>query len=100
MKIRILAVMPESTNYNSNYEVSVASSFEEAKEMIIAAEEARAPFDDLSLPVTDEKAFWTFVEWMEENHRKYAFAIFGCKDTQRFWKIAEKVRSKGFHFNS
>lgn len=99
MKRRLLAVTPVSTNYNSTVELTVASSFDKAKEMIVSAEEAGAPFDDLDLPVGDEAAFWEFVEWMEKRGRKYAFSIFGC-DTPRFWQIAETVRGRGFHFNS
>lgn len=100
MKRKLLAVMPQSTNYLNTYEVDVAASFEEAKRMIAYAEMCGAPYDDLDLPACDEKRFWQFVNWMEETDRKYSFSVFGVKDTKRFWKIAEKVRARGFHFNS
>ena len=100
MKRRLLAVMPPSINYLDCYHVEIAHSFEEAKEMIISAELHSNPYDDLDLPVFNEKQFWLFVEWMEETHRKYSFSIFGAKNDKHFWKIAEKVRKKEFHFNS
>jgi hypothetical protein len=100
MKRRLLAVMPPSTNYLHIYDVEIAHSFEEAKKMIISAEMYEIPYAELDLPVVDEKRFWQFVEWMEETHRKYSFSIFGAKNDEHFWTIAQKVRGKGFHFNS
>lgn len=100
MKRKMLTVMPESTNYVNTYQVDVAYSFEEAKEMIRLAELQGAPYEDLDLPVSDEARFWQFVEWMKETHRKYSFSIFGAKSDKDFWRIAEKVREQGFHFNS
>ena len=99
-KRRLLAVMPNSTNYLSSYTVRTAASFEEAKQMIIEAESAYKPFDDLDLPVYDETTFWRFVDWMENTNRKYSFSIFGCKDTEHFIKIRDIARERGFHFNS
>ena len=69
MKRRLLAVMPPSTNYLDCYHVEIAHSFEEAKEMIISAELHSNPYDDLDLPVFNEKQFWLFVEWMEETQK-------------------------------
>ena len=100
MKRKLLAVTPESTNYIGLYEVDIAHSFAEAKEMIIAAEDCGRPYDDLDLPAADEKKFWQFVDWMEKTGRRYAFSIFGIADAARFWKIAEQIREKGFHFNT
>jgi hypothetical protein len=100
MKRRLLAVMPQSTNYLNIYDVEIAHSFEEAKEMIISAEMCGKTYADLDLPVGDEKRFWKFIEWMEETHRKYSFSIFGAKNDKHFCEIAQRVREKGFHFNS
>lgn len=100
MKRKMLAVMPESTNYVNTYQVDVAHSFEEAKEMIRLAELQGAPYADLDLPVSDEVHFWRFVEWMKETHRKYSFSIFGAKNDEDFRRIAKEVREQGFHFNS
>ena len=100
MKRKLLAVNPKSTNYINCYKVDVAHSFEQAKEMIIAAEAIGKPYDDLDLPAGDEAPFWAFVAWMEETGRRYAFSIFGITDAARFWKIAEQIREKGFHFNT
>ena len=100
MKRKLLAVMPQSTNYLSMFDLSIARSFEEAKRMMMSAEAQGCPYDDLDLPVSDEKRFWQFVEWMEETGRRYSFSVFGYKDTKHFCKIAEKVRDRGFHFNS
>ena len=100
MKKRLLAVMPLSTNYLHTYDVEIANSFEEAKQMIISAEMCGKPYADLDLPVHNEKLFWEFVEWMEETNRKYPFSIFGAKNDKCFWKIAKTVREKGFHFNA
>lgn len=100
MQRKLLAVMPQSTSYPNSYEVGIAHSFKEAKEMIISAEIQGDPYDVLDLPVFDEEQFWLFVEWMKETHRKYSFSIFGAKNDQHFWDIAQKVREEGFHFNS
>ena len=100
MRRKLLAVMPQSINYRSIYDVDVAHSFREAKEMIMLAETNGIPYEDLDLPVDDEKMFWEFVKWMEITHRRYSFSIFGVKNPKQFRKIAEKVRNKGFHFNS
>jgi len=100
MKSKLLAVMPESTNYSSNHDVTIARSFEEAKAMIIRAEQESAPYDDLDLSVRDEVRFWKFVDWMEETDRKYPFSIFGHKSTIHFVIIADRVRRRGFFFNS
>ncbi len=100
MKRKLLAVMPSSTSYLHIYDVEIAHSFKEAKEMIMLAEMHGEPYADLDLPVCDEKRFWQFVEWMEETHRKYSFSIFGAKNDMQFCEIAQKVRERGFHFNS
>ena len=100
MKRKMLAVMPVSTNYLSTYQVDVAHSFEQAREMILSAEREGAPYESLDLPVGNEARFWKFVELMQEGHRNYPFSIFGAKNDEHFWSIAEKVRAKGFHFNS
>ena len=100
MKRKLLAVMPVSTNYLPVYDVEIAHSFEEAREMIQEAELGGVPYADLDLPVSDEARFWEFVEWMKETNRRYGFSIFGAKNDEHFWAIAEKVREKGFHFNS
>jgi len=92
--------MPLSTNYSDVYEVEVARSFEEAQEMIRSAEKRGTPYADLDLPVSDEARFWQFVRWMEETDRKYGFSVFGAESDEHFWTIAQKVREKGFHFNS
>ena len=100
MKMRMLAVRPRRTNYLHVYEVDYARSLEEAKEKISLAERSGYPYETLDLPVANEKKFWDFVEWMEETGRNYPFSIFGAKSDAHFWSIAEKVREKGFHFNS
>ena len=100
MKRKLLAVAPQTENYSDIYDVDVAYSFEQAKEMITDAENNGMPYSDLDLPVEDEKKFWGFIEWMEKTRREYSFSIFGAKNEKQFCKIAEKVRKKGFHFNS
>ncbi len=97
---KLLAVMPQATNYGSFYDLSIANSYEQAKDMIISAEYAGAPFDDLDLPVQNEEIFWEFIDWMEKTDRKYSFSIFGYKSDAQFLNIAKAVREKGFHFNS
>ncbi len=100
MKKKLLAVMPQATNYLHIFKVEIAHSFAEAEEMIVSAEMCGDPYEALDLPVCDEKQFWKFVKWMEKTHRKYSFSIFGAKNDEHFWEIAQKVREKGFHFNS
>lgn len=100
MRIRLLAVNPISTNYLSDYDVDVVHSFDKAKAMIILAEANNNPYDELDLPVHHKSQFWKFVRWMEKTNRKYSFSIFGARNERQFSKIAQKVRSKGFHFNS
>ena len=100
MKRKLLAVMPQSLNYGSFYDVDVAYSFQEAKEMIELAETNGNPYEDLDLPAGDEKTFWEFINWMEITRRRYRFSIFGVKTEKQFWEIAEKARNKGFHFNT
>ena len=100
MKRKLLAVMPQSTNYLNVFDVEIARSFNQAKDMIMDAENNGIPYDDLDLPVYDEKQFWQLVEWMEKTGRKYSFSIFGAKNEKHFYEIAEKARAKGFHFNS
>lgn len=100
MKKKLLAVMPRSTNYVSYYDVEIAHSFQEAAERIQAAELRAEPYATLDLPVSDEEQFWCFVAWMEKTHRKYSFSIFGEKDVGHFCEIAQKVREKGFTFNT
>ena len=51
MKRKLLAVSPPSINYAPYYDVEIASSFENAEEMIIAAELRGEPYADLDLPV-------------------------------------------------
>ena len=99
MKRRHLAVMSPSTNYVSYYEVSFARSFGEAKAMILAAEAEGRPFESLDLPVSDEAAFREFLDWMERRGRKYAFSIFGFRNSFHFMAIAREARARGFHFN-
>ena len=98
--IKLLAVMPPHTHYNPNYEVSVARSYEEAKFMILRAEQEGVPFDTLDLPVRDEKMFWQFLEWMRTMGRNYSFSVFGCKDDAHFRELCKEAREKGFHFNT
>ena len=96
--IRMLAVMPESANYNSFWEVAVARSFSEAKAMIEQAERAGAPFDDLDLPVRKKSAFWEFIDWMEARERRYPFSVFGCRNTRHFIRIRDEARRRGLVF--
>lgn len=96
----MLVVKPLSMNYSDFWKVSVAHSFEEAKRMIIAAEVFGNPYDDLDLPVDDEKTFWDFVTWMHQRGCRYPFSIFGQRSSLQFMRIRDKVRSMGFHFNS
>ena len=100
MKRKLLAVMPQSTNYIPSYEVTVARSFEEAVRLIIAAEEAGAPFDDLDLPVQDERMYREFLEWMRRTERNYSFSVFGCRNTLHFWQLCREARAQGFRFNT
>ena len=100
MKTRLLAVAPKSTNYAPFYELSVSSSYEDAKEKIIAAEESGVPFDTLDLPIEDEALFWSFLDWMEKRGKKYSFSIHGRISTPKFCSIAEMVRARGFIFNT
>ena len=100
MQRRLLAVMPLSANYLPTYDVEVAHSFEEAKEMIQSAEMLGTPYADLDLPVGDEKRFWQFIDWMEKTHRKYSFSIFGVKNSKQFITIVQKARKRGFHINT
>ena len=97
---KLLAVMPETTRYGTYYTVTVAESFEHAKYLIQRGENLGMPFDDLDLPVYDEKEFRSFLEWMRSTGRNYPFSVFGCKDTVHFVKIRDEARAMGFHFNS
>lgn len=96
---KLLAVRSERTNYVSYCEVSYARSFEEAKELLLRAEQEGCPFDDLDLPVRDEAAFWGFLDWMERRGRKYPFSVYGC-DPPTFLRLRDLSRARGFHFNS
>ena len=96
----ILAVQQRAADYLRPELVTEARSFEEAKEMIIRAEEIGQPFDDLDLPVRNEKQFWEFIEWMRKRGRKYPFSIHGYKGTRHFLVIRDRSRAMGFHFNS
>ena len=100
MKRKLLAVSPPSINYAPYYDVEIASSFENAEEMIIAAELRGEPYADLDLPVYHEERFWEFIEWMEKTDRRYHFSIFGTKNNAQFFRILKIVREKGFHFNT
>lgn len=97
---KLLAVMPEYTTYHPRYAVTVAHSFAQAKELLLQAELAGVPFDDLDLPVSDENAFWVFLEWMRGTGQNYPFSIFGCDDTDRFWSLVQKARAQGFYVNT
>ena len=98
---KLLAVRQTSVNYNPNCEVTYARSFEHAKEMIEREEMSGKPFDDLDLPISNERDFWKFVDWLEETYRKrYAFSIYGQISDKHFCEIAQEVRERGFHFNS
>ena len=96
---KLLAVKPRSADY-IGYEVTVASSFEQAKHFICRAEQQASPFDALDLPVNDESAFWAFFRWMEESNRKYGFSIHDYKNDKQFIQIRDHARARGFHFNS
>lgn len=65
----MLAVQQRAADYLRPELVTEARSLEEAKEMIIRAEEIGQPFDDLDLPVRNEKQFWAFIEWMRKRGR-------------------------------
>ena len=97
---KLLAVMPVYSHYHPDYQVTAARSFEEAKDLLRLAEQAGKPFDSLDLPVSDEKQFWSFLDWMRLTGRNYPFSVFGCKNTPHFWQLCEKCRSLGFHFNT
>jgi len=97
---KLLAVRTQPVNYGSYYRVTYARSFEEAKEMILRAEAAGEPFEDLDLPVLDEGAFRAFLDWMEARGRKYPFSIYGERSTAEFLRIRDNCRARGFHFNS
>lgn len=92
--------MPIYPHYHPDYDVTIAWSFSQAQDMILQAEKNGQPYHDLDLPVSDEKAFWQFVEWMERTDRKYPFSVFGCTNDVHFMKIAMIAREKGFHFNT
>lgn len=96
MKRKLLAVRPHSLNYLEIYEVSSARSFDEAKRMIVDAEAEGVPFDALDLPVRDEKAFWAFLEWMRDTHRRYPFSIFDYGSNLRFLHIRDRAAGMGF----
>ncbi|MBR5095460.1 MAG: hypothetical protein IK095_10210 [Oscillospiraceae bacterium] len=98
MHTKILAVRPVSRNYLPRYEVSVVQSFEEAKDMIIAAEGSGSPYDDLALPVDDEPAFMEFFAWMDKTGRRYPFSVHGQRSALQFIRIRDLARSCGFHF--
>ena len=100
MKKRLLAVDPPSTNYLHIYDVTVARSYDQAKEMLQQAEQTGVPFETLDIPACDKAKFWEFVEWMEQTGRNYSFSIFGITDTDRFWQIVENLRARGFHINT
>ena len=100
MKKRLLAVNPPSTNYLHIYDVTVARSYDQAKQILQQAEEAGILFEALDIPASDEAKFWEFVEWMEKNGKKYSFSIFGIRETDRFWQIVETLRERGFHVNT
>ena len=96
----MLAVQQRAADYLRPELVTEARSFEEAKKMIIRAEKIGQPFDDLDLPVRNEKQFWAFIEWMRKRGRKYPFSIHGYKGIRHFLMIRDKSRAMGFHFNS
>lgn len=99
MKRKLLAVQPDSIDYLDVLDVTFADSFDEAKVKIEQAEFAGRPFDDLELPVYDRFAFEDFINWMKSTNRRYAFSIFGYRDTEEFIRIRDKARKDGFHFN-
>ena len=98
MKQKLLAVCPESLNYHSHFLFTAAQSFEEAKALILQAEEAGEPFDALDLPVSDRRAFDEFFEWMAKTHRKYPFSIFGYHGFLEFMQIKNRADHMGFSF--
>lgn len=97
--MKMLAVRKAVANYVSYYEVTYASTFEEAKEKIIEAELNNTPFDDLDLPVYNINDFWAFIDWLESTNRYYAFSIYGTEDYSLFEQICNIARNRGFHFN-
>lgn len=99
--IELLCVRPRNMNYLNNYHVSVASSYEEAKQMICSAEQSGKPYDQLDLPIYDswdEKEFWDFLKWMTIHNRRYAFSVFGIHNTFKFVRIRNRCRDMGFTF--
>ena len=97
---KLLAVKPISTSYAPYNEVTIAGSFAEAKARIQHAEQQHCPFDALDLPVSDEVAFWSFLDWMRETGRNYPFSMFGCKSTPHFIRLCQEARQKGFCVNT
>ena len=99
--IELLCIKPRNMNYLNDYHVSVASSYEEAKQMICSAEQSDKPYDQLDLPIyhfRDEQEFWDFLKWMTIHNRRYAFSVSGIQSTIKFVKIRDKCREMGFTF--
>ena len=96
--MKLLAVMPDTTDYPDRYEVTRAGSFDEAKQLILRAEESGEPFEALDLSVRDRHAFDEFLFWMERRGSRYPFSIFGCS-TFQFMRIRDEARRRGFTFN-
>ena len=97
---RMLAVRLGKCDYLSVYEVTYARNFDEAKILIEQAEKNGRPFDDLDLPVNNERKFWEFIKWMKQRCRCYPFSIYGYKNARHFIKIRDKTTKMGMHFNS
>lgn len=96
---KLLAVQTEAANYAPYFQVSCARSFEEAKEMILRAEQEGCPFDTLDLPARDEESLWRFLDWMAQRGKRYSFSIHGQLHVFQFIRIRDRARARGFYFN-
>lgn len=96
--IELLYVKPLNMNYLNDYHVSVASSYDEAKQMVCLAEQKGKPYAQPDLPIYDSwdvQEFWDFLEWMKIHNRRYAFSVSGIQNTLKFMNIRNKCRDMG-----